>query len=606
MLTFGDGVDAWRAEVARATNLMARRGPDSDGLWSDGSHCLFGFRRLAVLDVSAAAHQPMCTPCGRYALVYNGELYNFRELRRSLEGRGIQFRSTGDAEVVLHALAEFGVEALEQFNGMFALGFYDAREKRLLLARDHAAIKPLYLLRHQDGLLFGSQYDQIVSHPWAAGRSVNDAALSLYLNLGYIPPPYALMAGSEALSGGSWMTVDVAGREEHGRHFTFPRQPEPTLRGAEAYDAVDAAIKGAVRRQMVSDVPVGVFLSGGIDSPLVAAMMREATNATIPAFTIGTNGDEFDESPDARRYAAAIGLDLEVRHVGSMDVLAMIDDVVDARQEPHDDSSIFPMLVASHLAREKVTVVLSGDGGDDLFWGYPARMIAPLRQVEEYGVKARVQQWITGRGSRGRAVDGALGVAHFRRQRFVSENHLTSVFPDLPTLPPDFTLFDFHGEGRRALAQWTRWNEFSGHLGGVLQKVDRGSMHASLEVRVPLLDREVVSVAALVDWQSCMDIDSGVGKLPLREALRRRVPFQTVAKRGFEVPMGQWLRSTLRPLFEDLVLARQELLGLPMDRAALATVFHEHVTHASDATYFLWRLLSLALWEARYFRGRHA
>jgi asparagine synthase (glutamine-hydrolysing) len=170
MLTYRGGVDMWRAQVEHACGLMARRGPDALGIWSDGEHCLLGFRRLSILDLSAAGDQPMLTRDGRYALVYNGELYNFRELRKTLQDRGVSFRSTGDAEVVLYPLAEFGTKALESFNGMFALAFYDTRIRRLLLARDHAAIKPLYVLRHRDGLLFGSQYDQILSHPGRAPR----------------------------------------------------------------------------------------------------------------------------------------------------------------------------------------------------------------------------------------------------------------------------------------------------------------------------------------------------------------------------------------------------------------------------------------------------
>jgi asparagine synthase (glutamine-hydrolysing) len=600
MLTFGGRADVWRDQMTRAVGLMARRGPDDSGLWSDGASGILGFRRLSILDLSSAGHQPMLTPDGRYALVYNGELYNFREIRRTLQDRGVTFRSSGDAEVVLHALAEFGAAALTSFNGMFALAFYDTHARRLLLARDHAAIKPLYVLRHQDGILFASQYDQILSHPWARTHSVRPGALGLYANLGYIPPPFALLEGSEALEAGTWMTVDDSGRLERGRHFIFPRAIEPDLSGQAAYDAVDAAVASAVRRQMVSDVPLGVLLSGGIDSPLVAAKMRDATNADIPAFTLGTGGDAFDESSDARRYAQALGLNHVVRHIEPGEVLGLLDDVVAASSEPHDDYSLFPTALISRVAREQVSVVLSGDGGDDIFWGYPERMVHPLAPP----ARTSLRRWYdTLRGRAPSASPRSIGAAQLQRQRFVHAHQLAAVCPDLPSLPAECTLFECDGEDVDALAQWLRWNEYSGHLGGVLQKVDRASMHASLEVRVPLLDREVIDVANRVDWRSAVNLRRGIGKLPLRASLERHVGFQTITKRGFEAPMAAWLRGPLRPLFEDLVLARRELMGLALDQAQLGRVYRRHVMRLEESTWLLWRLLSLALWEARHLRS---
>ncbi|MDQ6887483.1 MAG: asparagine synthase (glutamine-hydrolyzing) [Gemmatimonadota bacterium] len=586
VLTYREGAGGSRESILRAMELMARRGPDASGLWTDDEACMLGFRRLSILDLSAAGNQPMLSRDGRYALVFNGELYNFREIGKTLGARGVTFRSTGDAEVVLYALAEFGVKVLEQFNGMFGLAFYDTLERRLLLARDHAGIKPLYVLRDREGVLFASQYDQILSHPWARTHGVNDAALSMYLHLGYLPPPYALIDASSTLEPGTWMSFTADRTEQQGRFFEFPRFRRPEISGHAAIEAVDAAITSAVRRQMVSDVPVGVFLSGGIDSPLVAAKMQSVigTQSAIPAFTLGTRSDATDESPDARRYAEALGLRHVVRHIGSNDVLGLLDDVVAAFSEPHDDYSIFPTLVVSRLAREHVTVVLSGDGGDDVFWGYPGRMIEPLRQP--------------------RNPTGAppnVGAAQLRAHRFVSKRWLEALFPQIPALPGDFPLYAFEGGSVDEVAQWLRWNEYSGHLVRVLQKVDRASMHSSLEVRVPLLDREVLDVAMRVDWQGCVDVQRNVGKLPLRSALARHVTFQTIPKRGFTVPMSTWLRGPLRPVFADLVLSRRDMLGLPINQAALRRLYRTHAMHIERSPWPMWRLLSLALWEARHY-----
>ncbi len=602
MLLYRGDVRSWRPTIAAATDLMARRGPDRAGFWSDESACLLGFRRLSIIDLSDAGNQPMITPDGRYALVFNGELYNFRELRSSLEARGIAFRSTGDAEVVLHALAHAGADALDSFNGMFALAFYDSHERRLLLARDHAGIKPLYVLRHRDGILFASQFDQILSHPWARERSLDSYALELYFNLGYLPPPATILDGATALEAGSWSAFDSAGSERHGRWFEFPMYPEAELSGAAAVDAVDAAVTSAVRRQLVSDVPVGVLLSGGIDSPLVAAKAQAALGAgsQLPSFTLGTDGTAEDESADAARYATALGLRHVVRHITSADVLGLLDDVVTACSEPFDDYSIFPTASVSRLAREEVRVVLSGDGGDDIFWGYPSRMIEPLAPAAS-SMGTRIRRRIAamlGPPSPPRHT----GATQLRIHRFVSRKALAAVLPGVRQSFPDLLLFNFEGGDVDTLAQWLRWNEYSGHLVKVLQKVDRASMHSSLEVRVPLLDREVLDVAARVNWRDCVDIRSRIGKRPLRAVLSRHVPFQTIAKRGFEVPMASWLRGPLRPLVDDLLLSRHELLGATLDRAELLGLVERHQVEREDSTTLIWRLLSLALWETRHYR----
>ena len=614
VLTYHQGTEASHAFILRAMELMTRRGPDASGLWTDDEACMFGFRRLSILDLSDAGNQPMLSRDGRYALVFNGELYNFREIRKTLVERGVKFRSTGDAEVVLYALAEYGVKALERFNGMFGLAFYDTQERRLLLARDHAGIKPLYVLRDPDGVLFASQYDQILSHPWARKHGVNGQALSLYLHLGYLPPPYALIDASSTLEPGTWISFTADRTELRGRFFELPRFRSPELSGHAALEAVDAAITSAVRRQMVSDVPVGVFLSGGIDSPLVAAKMQSVagTQSSIQAFTLGTNGDTTDETPDARRYAEALGLDHVVRHMGPSDVLGLLDDVVAAYSEPHDDYSIFPTLVVSRLAREHVKVVLSGDGGDDVFWGYPERMIEPLRQPGDSTDSRwhRVARRLLRPRTNGRALAAKpdIGAAQLRMHRFVSKQWLEKLFPQLPGLPGDLPLYAFEGDSLEEVAQWLRWNEYTGHLVRVLQKVDRASMHSSLEVRVPLLDREVLDVAMRVDWKSCVDVNRNIGKLPLRSALGRHVKFQTIPKRGFTVPMSAWLRGPLSSVFKDLVLPRRDMLGLPINQAALQELFRDHAMHIERSPWPMWRLLSLALWEARHYQpaARHA
>jgi asparagine synthase (glutamine-hydrolysing) len=606
-LSFGGQSDPDKAAIVQLTKLMERRGPDDSGLWSDEQSCVLGFRRLSILDLSAAGHQPMTTPNGRYAIVYNGEVYNFPELREELQHKGISFRSSGDTEVVLQALALWGKDALNRFNGMFALGFYDALEKRLLLARDHAGIKPLYYLSISKGLVFASQYDQIMAHPWARALDLSRDGLALYLRLGYIPAPYAMLKHTYMLEPGAWLEVDRNSQVRAGKFFEFPVFQEPNLRGNEAYEAVDAAITRAVRRQLVSDVPVGTFLSGGIDSPLVAAKAKESTNGGIRCFTIGTNGDELDESRNAEAYAQQLGVKHSVEHVTPQLALEILDDVVSSCGEPFADYSVFPTMLVARMARRHVKVILSGDGGDELFWGYPSRFVPVLKHASEFSYPfwLRTGLWVLGRAlGNGNSYLRYRGIGECYRAKHtrIHENDLDAIFPEGPEWPADSDLFAYSGSKPDAIAQWLRWNEFVGHLTMVLLKVDRASMFHSLEVRVPLLDREVVDVAARVDWRSCLDLDQNLGKLPLRYSLAHHVPRQVQSKRGFEIPMNAWLRGPLKNIFEEVVLERKVMLGMLINKGKLRTMLQQHLSEKVDYGRSLWTLLSLALWEQKHYR----
>jgi len=596
-----------RDAAVRLTRLAARRGPDGEGFWSD-AHAALGFRRLAIFDPTASGDQPMRTPDGGAVLVYNGALYNYRELRRELEAAGVRFRSPGDAEVVLHALAHWGHAALTRFNGMFALAWYDARERRLLLARDHAGMKPLYLLRGARGFAFASQFDQIVRHPWSRGAALSPAALGLHLRLGYVPAPFALLERAEQVPAGSWLELRADGRERAGRFFDLPVFRPPDLAGAAADEAVEAAVRAAVRRHMLADVPVGVFLSGGVDSPLVAALAAEICGPGLVATTLGTGGDEHDESRQAAAHAREFGADHLVAHLTPAGALDLLDDVVAACKEPLADYSIFPTLFVSRAARARVKVALSGDGGDELFWGYTGRFGALLSRVDGAAPAAAAGGWSwqrvleAGRGSADPLWPSTLGDLHRWSHSHGLEPWLRRAFPELPEWPPSLTAFAFDEREPERVAQWLRWNEFQVYLQMLLQKVDRGSMHASLEVRCPLLDREVIEVALRVDWRSCLDPARGIGKLPLRRALAKRVSSQSGVKRGFTVPMDEWLRGPLRPRFEEEVLERDSLAGLALDRAALRRRFERHLERKGNHGWELWLLLGLARWQSTHLR----
>ncbi|MBP9500958.1 MAG: asparagine synthase (glutamine-hydrolyzing) [Candidatus Promineofilum sp.] len=609
-LQFHDGPARDGETITRLSEMMARRGPDDAGLWRDESRAWLAFRRLAILDLSPASHQPMLSADGRFALVFNGEIYNFAELRDQLERLGARFRSRGDTEVVLQALIHWGTTALERFNGMFALAFYDRQKRELLLARDHAGIKPLYYFLDQRGLFFASQYDQIMAHPWCVELPISTDGLALYLRLGYIPAPYATLERTNMLEPGSWLCLSAEGRVSRGTYYTFPMRGTPGLTGQEAWEAVDAAVGDAVRRQMVSDVPLGAFLSGGIDSPLVVAKMQAASSRPVQAYTIGSAGSMHDESEDASDYARQLNVTHVLEQFTPDKVLDWLDDAVAACGEPFADFSIFPTLMVSNLARRDMTVMLAGDGGDELFWGYPERFGSVLKLASDFRRPHwhRSTRWaihrMTGLDKNAQPNLRWPTIGHWYRQKhtWFSSVALTAIFPTLPAWPDEFTLYDYDGWDLDETAQWLRWNEFTGHLAMVLLKVDRASMYNSLEVRVPLLDREVIEVATRVDWRSCLDLETDTGKIPLRRSLERHISHQTKAKRGFAIPMADWLRGPLQDVFIDRVLSRPEIAGLAIDRAALEKLLADHVSGRADYHRSLWLLLSLVMWRDKHFQ----
>lgn len=613
--SFGDRpLDELASDLRPLIARMARRGPDDEGEWTDNLRCALGFRRLSILDLSPLGHQPMASPDGRYQLVFNGEIYNYRELRGELTVRGRTFRSTGDAETLLAALIEWGPAALSRVNGMYALALYDREAQSLLLARDHVGIKPLHYAMTPEGVVFGSQYDQLIAHPWLRNAAIDRTALGLYLRFGFVLPPYGLHRGTHQLAAGEWIVFERDGHTRRGTSFELPRWQRPTLAGDAALEAFDAAFERATKRHLIADVPVGVLLSGGIDSPLVAAAARRHHTGPLAAFTIGVDDPAHDESDDAITYARELGLDHHIERVSALDALSLVEDVGRAATEPTADYSMFPTLLVSRLARQHVKVVLSGDGGDELYWGYPSRFASTISQARYFAwpklarmaaVGAR-RAFDLGAATRDVLTYDTLGRLYQRKHTLANEADLARVFPSLPALPGELTAFEFDGTDADQTAQWVRWNELHVHLARVLAKVDRASMYHSLEVRVPLLDREVIEVAWRTDWRSCLDLDTRVGKRVLRQSLARRVRHHTTAKRGFSVPMHAWLTGPLRPLLQELVLERQELAGLPMNREALREMSHRLDAGDTSRAWGLWMLLSLALWIRTHLDGRSA
>jgi asparagine synthase (glutamine-hydrolysing) len=455
--------------------------------------------------------------------------------------------------------------------------------------------------------VFGSQYDQLLAHPWSQGLQVNPEALGLYLRFAHVPAPFGMIQDTHMLEPGSWLEADASGEITQGCYYHFPWDQTPDLEDEQALEAVDAALSSAVKRQLVSDVPLGAFLSGGIDSPLVVAKIREvAPDTPLRTFTIGTDDSATDETEDAIAYGRALGVEHIVERVSPDQALALLDDVNCACAEPFGDFSIFPTMLVTRLASREFKVMLSGDGGDELFWGYVQRSAPMIARAPEFARSPRARalrrrtQMLLGQDRQQRELRWST-IGHWQRQRHthLPAGWLEKLFPRLPPWPADYDVYDYAGTEPEQTARWLRSNELRAHLPMVLLKVDRASMYNSLEVRVPLLDREMLDVAARVGWQSCIDTTANLGKLPLRRSLQRYVQRQSQNKRGFGIPMGQWLRTSLREVFEARVIDRPDILGVELDKRQIKALYQRHLKGQGDFGWGLWPLLSLCLWSDR-------
>ena len=605
VVNVGDA-DAERV-VQRMAETMVRRGPDDHGTWSDAAMGLhLGFRRLSILDTSPAGHQPMASADGRGVLVFNGEIYNHPELRRDLEADGVRLRGHSDTEVLVEWLVRRGKAGLARLNGMFALAYADLRSRTVLLARDHAGIKPLYWATQHGGpgVAFSSRYDALFLTGWLDPDDVDPASLSLYLELTHVPAPHGLHHRTGQVEAGCYVEIDPSGIARSGRWWS-PPVVDPDLSGPDALDAVGASLQSAVRRQLVADVPVGVFLSSGIDSPLVAACAA-TEKPGLSAFTMGSDHGEWsgDERPGAARFAEALGLRHHLANATVDEALVAVDESMTAAHEPMGDYSILSTLLVSKLARRSVTVSLSGDGGDELFFGYQR----PL------DVLSRSRLWTLPRAARlnlfrARRLPGVPRIneiytssspaeAYRRLHSRLSADARRRLAPSAPTLA-DPSLYESPSSlDRRSLSDFCRAVEYDLQMQRVLKKVDMASMHHSLEVRVPLLDREVIDTSYRVDLDT--HIQGNRRKAVLVDLLARHVSPTTIStkKLGFGAPLSTWLNGPLRERADAALTAPDFYLPHLLDQDAVVALWRGHLAGEHRA-WPLWALLSLQWWGRR-------
>jgi asparagine synthase (glutamine-hydrolysing) len=612
--------------VRRMVRRLAHRGPDHEAVQLIGTAVL-GYRRLAIIDLSPDANQPMHDSDRRVAVIFNGEIYNYRELRAELQGRGARFRTRSDTEVLLEGYKCWGDEVLRRLNGMFAFALWDEKAQRLLLARDRLGEKPLYYAPLADhGLAFASELKALRLYP-GVDTALNPAAISHYLSLNYILHSESILRGVHKLPPGHYLVAE-RGKSLHTRSYwdlarTYRDKPAAPSR-AEAAEKLTSLIDDAVRLRLISDVPLGAFLSGGIDSSAVVAAMRKAGPEAVLTFSIGFHEAGFDETPFARETAGALATRHEERFV-DVDLAADLPAIVSCVDEPFADSSIVPTYHLAKFARSRVTVCLSGDGGDEIFAGYPTYAADRLRHHTRL-VPAPLTRTLSGLADRlTPARHSKVGFGYKLRQ-FLRGHSLgprrshyswRTIFTDdekRALLRADvreavmahdpYALFDRYFDevrGCHYLDQAMYVDTKTWLPDDILVKVDQATMAHSLEARPPLLDHRVVEYAASlpVSWKH-----RGLrGKYLFRLSQRGRVPSSALGRRkaGFNAPVSQWLSGELLKLARDATLSNAMRQWFDVRR--VEQLWQDHLMRRRDAGLALFGLTCLGLWFEAWKKG---
>src|SRR5437879_662658 len=599
---------------------LVHRGPDDEGFFLEGPAAL-GMRRLKIIDLRTG-HQPMCGEHRRVWAVFNGEIYNYRELTAELAGRGHTFTTRSDTEVIVHAYEERGLASLGDLEGMFAIALWDASARTLVLARDRLGIKPLYYAALPEQIVFASELKALVEHP-AIDRTLDLTALSRYLAHEYVPAPSSILRSIRKLPAGHWLTY-TDGRLKVEPYWTVSFRADRTIDASEAVERLRGVLDLAVRQHLVSDVPLGVFLSGGIDSSTVAAFAARHVGGRLKTFSIGFEDPSFDESAHARRVAQALGTDHHEERLDARGALDLVERLPDLLDEPLGDASLIPTFLLSRFTRRSVTVALSGDGGDELFAGYPTYQAHRLASAFRL-----LPRWLR-RGVVRPAIE-RLPVSlddlslDFRLRRFVAgldhqdvERHALWLGSFTPTeqrelftadalarlpAPPSYDAFHeilAHAASAQGLERML-YLDLKGYLGeGVLTKVDRASMACSLEVRVPLLDHRVVELATSLPMH--LKLRRVTTKYVLKRALAGVLPRDILErpKKGFGIPLGRWFRGELAPMLRD-VCAPEVIRRAGLFRPeAVGRLLAEHAEGRHDHRKKLYTLLAFQLWASRY------
>lgn len=605
-------------------DAQAHRGPDDQGGWSD-EICALGHRRLAIIDLTEAGRQPMSNENGSVWITFNGEIYNFQELRRQLEGLGHHFRTRTDTEVIIRSYEQWGVDCLKRLRGMYAFGIWDRSKQTLFLARDRVGKKPLFYTQSGGRFLFASELQGILADQQVT-REVCTSAIDAYLTYGYVPAPQTAFRQVFKLPPAHYLTLNAASGEiKVERYWSLNYLPKQRIDEAQACEALREKLTAAVRLRMISDVPLGAFLSGGIDSSIVVGLMAKLSDRPVKTFSIGFKEAAYNELDHARRIAQLWGTDHH-EFVVEPDALNILSRLVRHYGEPYADSSALPTFYVSQMTRQHVTVALNGDGGDESFAGYERYlgnyMAERLQAVPGIALAAKALSRVIPDSinpkSRVRQAHRFLSVASQpMTQRYA---HWLTYFPD--SMKADLYTAEFVAELNGARDGWLKSLiedlprldpidagmavDIASYLPyDLLVKVDITSMANSLEARSPFLDHEVMEFAAQLPVE--IKFRSKQLKYLLKKAFDDLLPAENVNRRkmGFGVPVGQWFRGPLRELLCDLLLSNGSLNRGYFQKVEVTRLINDHLEGRADRSFHLWSLLMLELWHQEFI-GHHA
>jgi len=603
--------------IAHMRDTLAHRGPDDKGAYI-GPGVGLGHRRLSIIDLRPEGRQPMANEDGSVRIVFNGEIYNFKEHREWLLSRGHRFKSRTDTEVIIHLYEEMGVECLKLLRGMFAFAIWDEGKRLLFIARDRLGKKPLYYRFDECRFMFASEIKALLAHP-SVGAEPDPAAINHYLAFGYVPGTQSAFKGIQKLPPAHYLTL-CQGRIETHRYWRVHYLPKFEIDEREACEQIIQRLKEAVRLRMISDVPLGAFLSGGIDSSAVVAMMAQLSSKPVKTFSIGFNEPRYDE----RNYAREIARRFETEHYEFTvlpDTIDVLDKLVWHYDEPYADSSALPTYYLCKLAREHVTVALNGDAGDENFAGYPKYLMNAIAERAR-----RSPAW----ARRTTGLVAALGATLFSPDQMIAKKlrALKYTLETEPVLGVAQRMMNFNAQGRRMLYsidfaatvnqgapeemiselyyQTDADNVVDRSLGidlslylpyDLLVKVDVASMAVGLEARSPMVDHEFVEFVARLPHR--FKISGLTLKAILKKALKGLLPKDILGRRkmGFGVPLDYWFRGELRDYIRDILLSQRHLERGYFRREAVEKLVENHVTGRVNAQYSIWNLLMLELWH---------
>ncbi len=596
-------------DLKSMNNALTHRGPDDEGTWSHENRLYFGHRRLSIIDLSAAGHQPMQSHSGLSSIVLNGEIYNYPKLSGRLD---VQLRGHSDTEVLLEYLEKFGVEkTLNDVRGMFAFAYFSENEKQIILARDPFGEKPLYYGKSNGTFLFSSELKAIAALP-TFKREINPTAASMYFKYNYIPSPLSIYKDIYKLSPGHSIAITLGGEAGTEKKYFDKGYSENTeYSEAEANLKIEELLEQSISRQAVADVPLGVLLSSGVDSSLIAALLQKQSSQRVKSFTIGFSQKDYDESTIANRIAQHLGLEHTEYICSSSDLLDQAQNIADIYDEPFSDSSQIPTLLLSKLTRKNVTVALSGDGGDEVFAGYNRykwlekslqrihKIPKAMRPLSQRGLQLLNRSGLA----------NALPVPYAANKvdkliQLMSSDNLTEAFEisisnqHLPGLTND-TALDFNHEIRNT--QDMMVHDQNHYLpDDILVKVDRASMAHSLETRAPYLDVDLYNFCKTLPLH--YKIDASSTKKPLRNMLKKYLgdDLLNVPKKGFAVPIDSWFRGELKSWTHDMLSTSSIKSQGFLNAAVVDQYLHEHMSGKRNWQFQIWNLLVFQSWLAKW------